>query len=163
MIGWFDAIKSDYDTYAKDIATYDADRTKWDKGELGAKPWVPEQPAAGPDLLDQLKAAGDSNKNKASITDLGYGAVSQFSIDWTALNTNAGHYFGTLAGKSTLKSATKDDISTSAKKGWHWVSNSGKTGTDCDPAYVMVSSYLKTPGSDASAKPLKVIVTEAEW
>lgn len=80
VLDWFASIKAGYDLYSADIKTYDADRAKWDKGELGAKPWVPTQPGAVPTILEQLKYSADpaTQKVKASITNVGYGNISQY-------------------------------------------------------------------------------------
>lgn len=166
LLSWMASVQAGYTNYDSTVVLYEAARKEWDDGKRGAKPYQPKQPDAAPTLLDQLKYSVSTQTLKATQVS-GFGAVTQYQIEWGSVNVNAGHYFGTLAGVSTRDSATASSISTTAKSSHHWASNSGKTATGtgttlCDKAYIQVTGHLKKINASAAAK-MYVVVTEGEW
>merc|ERR1711957_164733 len=147
LADWMAGITAQYAKYTATVALFDAARKEWDAGKRGAKPFSPSQPADIPASLNQLVPyVATSVKVHALAKTAGFGNVSQYEISWAAINPNAGKYFGTLAGLSTLTAAAAGSISTTGKFGSHWYTNAGKThdgasaALKCDGAYVMVTA-----------------------
>jgi len=146
LADWMAGITAQYAKYTATVALFDAARKEWDAGKRGAKPFSPSQPADIPASLNQLVPYVSGTKVHALAKTAGFGNVSQYEISWAALNPNAGKYFGTLQGLSTIAAAAAGSISTTAKAGSHWYTNAGKThdgataALKCDGAYVMVTA-----------------------
>jgi len=147
LADWMAGITAQYAKYTATVALFDAARKEWDAGKRGAKPFSPSQPADIPASLNQLVPyPGTGTKVHALAKTAGFGNVSQYEISWTNPNPNAGKYFGTLQGLSTIAAAAAGSISTTAKAGSHWYTNAGKThdgataALKCDGAYVMVTA-----------------------
>jgi len=146
LADWMAGITAQYAKYTATVALFDAARKEWDAGKRGAKPFSPSQPADIPASLNQLVPYVSGTKVHALAKTAGFGNVSQYEINWTNPNPNAGKYFGTLQGLSTIAAAAAGSISTTAKAGSHWYTNAGKThdgataALKCDGAYVMVTA-----------------------
>lgn len=156
VLSWLKSIADGYATYNSTVTTYNAAKKEWDDGKRGAKPYQPKQPDAVPALLNQLTA---TTGDKASHTG-GYGGITQYQIDYTALNPKAGHYFGTEAGLNTMAAAA-NDFDVAAKHNYHWVTNTGKTAGGagdkaCDPAYIQVTGYMVRPAAITTGAPVNV-------